>query len=224
MSARLKESDRRSRESKGTRESLLDAAREVLAREGKEGLTVATVARLAGLNRGTAYEHFPSREHLIEATLAGVSDSLVHSVFTHPTDANHPVDSIDIAFVNERIANFAMENPALGRIWLFEVLSSSNPAKDRFWREFTTRFKRFAASEQAQPNIDVEVLSVVILSATFLWPVWASVHARSAAERRTMAQRFARELLRVSLHGSLRSEKYRELDERLRAKLDTDRT
>ena len=73
----------------------------------------------------------------------------------------------------------------------------------------------FAKTGLAQPGIDTEVLSVLFLAGTFLWPVWARSHARTAKERERMAERFAREVLRLTLHGTLRPEKYPELVARL---------
>ena len=40
---------RKKRDPQGTREAILEAAREVLAQDGKEGLSVAQVAQLAGV-------------------------------------------------------------------------------------------------------------------------------------------------------------------------------
>jgi len=108
-----------------------------------------------------------------------------------------------------------MENPALGRVWLFEVLSSNRPSSDPFWRQYASSFERFAKTSLAQPGIDTEVLSVLFLAGTFLWPVWARSHARSAKERERMAERYAREVLRLTLHGTLRPEKYPDLAARL---------
>jgi len=70
----------RKRDPEGTREAILEAAREVLAQDGKEGLSVAQVAQRAGVNRGTAYQHFQTREQLIEATAAWVSEKLYQEV------------------------------------------------------------------------------------------------------------------------------------------------
>jgi hypothetical protein len=104
-----------------------------------------------------------------------------------------------------------MENPALGRIWLFEVLSSKRPANDPFWRQYESAFARFAKTEFAQPGIDVEVLSVLFMAGSFIWAVWARAQARTAKERQQMAERFTREVIRLNLHATLRSEKYPEL-------------
>jgi len=212
---------RKKRDPERTREAILEAAREVLAQDGKEGLSVAQVAQRAGVNRGTAYQHFQTREQLIEATASWVSDKLFRAVFGDPagsrdeSDDGIKVGATDVEAVQERLATFAMENPALGRVWLFEVLSSSRPSNDPFWRQYASSFERFAKTKLAQPGIDVEVLSVLFLAGTFIWPVWARAHARSAKERQQMSERFTREVLRLTLHGTLRPEKYPELAERL---------
>ena len=75
---------RRLRNPEGTREAILEAAREVLAQDGKEGLSVARVAQRAGVNRGTAYQHFQTREQLIEATAAWVSEKLYQRSLRRP--------------------------------------------------------------------------------------------------------------------------------------------
>src|SRR5882762_6444991 len=146
---------RRKRDPEGTREAILEAAREVLAQDGKEGLSVARVAQRAGVNRGTAYQHFQTREQLIEATTAWVSEKLYRAVFGDPTVADsQPVGSINIDSLTEHLATFAMENPELGRVWLFELLSSKRPSDDPFWQQFLSKFERFAKTDLAQPGID----------------------------------------------------------------------
>jgi AcrR family transcriptional regulator len=200
----------------GTREAILEAAREVLAQDGQEGLSVSQVARRAGVNRGTAYQHFQTREQLIEATAEWVSEKLFHAVYGNLVDlAGQTADSVGIRRVTEHLADFAMENPELGRAWLFELLSSRRPASDRFWREYESSFEELAKTEYAQPGIDTEVVSVLTLAGMFLWPVWARAHTRNAKERQQMARRFSREVLRLSLHGTLRPEKFPELDMRM---------
>jgi AcrR family transcriptional regulator len=208
---------RRKRDPESTREAILEAAREVLAEDGKEGLSVARVAQRARVNRGTAYQHFQTREQLIEATATWVSEKMYREVFGDPSIArDQPVETISVEALTYHVAEFAMENPGLGRVWLFELLSSRRPASDPFWRQYESNFELFAKTELAQPGIDAEVASVLILVGSFLWPVWVRAHTRSAKERREMGERFAREIIRMCLHGTLRPEKYPELDAALR--------
>jgi AcrR family transcriptional regulator len=208
---------RRKRDPQSTREAILEAARQQLSQDGKEGVSVAQVAQRAGVNRGTAYQHFQTREQLIEATAAWVSEKLYRSVFGDPAVAvEPPLDSGNIRGVTEHLAEFAMENPEIGRVWLFELLSSRRPTNDPFWQQYVSNFERFAKSEFAQPGIDAEVVSVLLLAGAFLWPVWARAHARSAKERQQMSKRFSREVLRLCLHGTLKPEKYADLEELVR--------
>ena len=53
---------------------------------------------------------------------------------------------------------------------------------------------------------------MLMIAGSFLWPIWARAHTRTAKERQQMAKRFSREVLRLSLHGTLRPEKYKQLD------------
>jgi AcrR family transcriptional regulator len=207
---------RRKRDPGGTRQAILEAAGRLLANDGPEGLSVSQVAQLAGVNRGTAYQHFQTREQLLAATSAWVSEKLCRSVFGDlAADGEQPVESIDPQGVSEHLAEFAMENPELGRVWLFELLSSGRPANDPFWKQYRTNFERFTQTEHAQPDIDVEVVSVLMLIGAFLWPVWAQAQVHNPKERRKMAKRFSNEVVRLSLHGTMRADKYRELDAKL---------
>ncbi|MGH6960893.1 MAG: TetR/AcrR family transcriptional regulator, partial [Dongiaceae bacterium] len=200
---------RRKRDPEGTRAAILEAAGKLLAKDGPEGLSVSQVAQLAGVNRGTAYQHFPTREQLLEATTAWVSERLRLAVFGGQSADG--IRQLDPKEVTEQMAEFAMENPELGRVWLFEALSSNRPASDPFWNQYRVNFEKFADSDAAQPGIDAEVHSVIMLIGTFLWPVFARAHARTAKERQQMAKRFANEMLRLSLYGTMRPEKFPEL-------------
>jgi AcrR family transcriptional regulator len=199
---------RRRRNPEATREEILAAARTVLASDGPDGLSLSKVAHLAGVNRGTAYQHFETREELIKATVTWVSEYLSNTVFgqpdaqgTLPDPSRRPVYQVITGMVD-----FAVENPELGRIWLFEILSSDNPSDDKFFKQFVQATQALASSDLSEGGIDAEVLSVIMLAGYFLWPVWMRGKAKSKKERDAMAQRMRREVLRLSLHGTLRAD------------------
>ena len=206
---------RRRQDPEGTREAILEAASALLAKDGPEGLTVSQVAQLAKVNRGTAYQHFPTREQLVEATTTWVSEKLSHAVFGDSASGDDQTALDDAQGVAERMAEFAMENPALGRAWLFEVLSSKRPTSDPFWHQFKSKLELFAQSDRAQPGIDVDVHAVMMLIGTLLWPVFVRADTRSAKDRRQLVQRFSSEMLRLSLLGTMRPEKFPELSAKL---------
>src|SRR6201990_2761943 len=125
---------RRPRDPEATRKVILEAAMKHLAEYGPDGLSLSEVAHLAGVNRGTAYQHFETREKLIKATAEWVSDKLFRAVFGDPeTIGERRIEQVDVAELTDRLANFAMDNPELGRIWLLQLLSSPDPASDPFW-------------------------------------------------------------------------------------------
>jgi AcrR family transcriptional regulator len=208
---------RRPRDPESTREVILQAARTRLAKDGPEGLSVSEVAHLAGVNRGTAYQHFETREKLIQAATDWISDRMFRAVFGDPDEiGERAVEQVDVADLTDRLGAFAMENPELCRAWLLQVLSSGNPASDPFWKEYEGSLERFAQTELAQDNMDVEVLSVIFLAGTFLWPIWARAHGKGSDDRRALAHRFGHEILRLCMYGNIRPESYPEIAERLK--------
>ncbi|MBG7700961.1 TetR/AcrR family transcriptional regulator [Streptomyces sp. MC1] len=60
--------------SRATRQRLLEAAVACLAERGWAGSTVAVVAERAGVSRGAAQHHFPTREDLFTAAVEYVSE------------------------------------------------------------------------------------------------------------------------------------------------------
>jgi AcrR family transcriptional regulator len=213
--------ERRKRDPEATRISILEAAKTVLARDGAEALSVSSVAKLAGVNRGTAYQHFKVKEELIRATLERVSHQLLEAVFEDgdsggeppegrlvPELANLPDVINRMAAFSLRLADYAVENPDIGRIWLFDVLSRQNPREDVFYKRFEQALRTLAESDASEDDIDTEVLAVLMLTGYFLWPVWVSAHARSKKARKLMARRYATELLRLSMDGVLRSDNH----------------
>lgn len=212
---------RRKRNPESTRNSILEAAKTILARDGAEGLSVSSVAKLAGINRGTAYQHFQVKEDLVRATLDWVSHQLLDAVFEggdldgeRPADLPEPnlehlPDVINgMASFNLRLAEYAIENPDIGRIWLYDVLSRKNPREDVFYRRFEQALRGLASSDAGEQDMDSEVLSVLMLTGYFLWPVWVRSHAKTKKERKVMAQRYAGEVMRLSMHGVLRTDSH----------------
>jgi len=214
--ATKQDNNRRKRDPETTRAAILEAAKTVLARDGAEGLSVSTVAKVAGVNRGTAYQHFQLKEDLVRATLDSVSHQLLDAVFEGggpdgevpegqlKPDRDHMDEVIErMAAFNMRLAEYAIENSDLCRVWLFDVLSRENPRQDVFYKRFEQAVQTLAESDAGIEDVDVEVQSVMILTGYFMWPVWVRAHARSKKARKEMARRYAMEVLRNAMYGVL---------------------
>ena len=176
----------------------------LLSQDGPEALSLSAVAVKAGVNRGTAYQHFETREKLVAATLEEVSERMFRAVFGDPeVIGERDVEKVNMIETTERLATFAMQNPDLCRIWMLQLLGMPDPSSDPFWREYAGSIGRFAQTPLAEPDIDVEAWSIISLAGNFLWPIWARAHSQSEEERLALAGRFTREMLRLSLRGSL---------------------
>ncbi|TXC70244.1 TetR/AcrR family transcriptional regulator [Sphingomonas ginsenosidivorax] len=204
---------RRARDPVATRAAILEAARALIARDGPDGMSVSAVAALAGVNRGTAYQHFATREDLVAATMQSVSDQLFHAAFGDPaTVGDRRVEDVDITLLTTTLADFAVDNPALCRIWFLQLLASDEPAQDPFWREYAGSLRRFTETDLAERGIDSDVFSMLMLAGNFLWPVWTKAHEKTPAQRRELSRRFAIESLRLSMHGTMRAERFPEIE------------
>lgn len=61
--------DAATRSGKHTRQLILDAAAEVMCREGYAGTKLADIAEIAGIKTPAIYRHFPSREDLVDEVM-----------------------------------------------------------------------------------------------------------------------------------------------------------
>ncbi|GAA3392551.1 TetR/AcrR family transcriptional regulator [Streptomyces roseoviridis] len=77
--------------SRATRQRLLEAAVACLAEHGWAGSTVAVVAERAGVSRGAAQHHFPTREDLFTAAVEYVAEERSQALRTLPTQDRRSV-------------------------------------------------------------------------------------------------------------------------------------
>lgn len=184
-----------------SREALLAAARELFAERGPEALTVVGVAKRAGLNRSTAYQHFRKREDLVRAVGAAFA-SEVHELLGQPRALGEQVDFF---------VHYFRERPDIARLWLFRLLAGEGSIPARGWRDYVTRIERLARSPRAQRGIDAEMLGMIAMTSALVWSLMVRERTKSEEEARAETRRFARELERLFLYGALRPEAWPEL-------------
>lgn len=80
MSGRAAARDPKQDRSRATRQRLLEAAVACLAEHGWTGSTVTVVAERAGVSRGAAQHHFPTREDLFTAAVEHVAEERSRAV------------------------------------------------------------------------------------------------------------------------------------------------
>ena len=121
-----------------TREGLLRAAVDVLAEQGWSAATVATVAARAGVSRGAAQHHFPTREALVTATLEQIFADLT-AVTAETTE---PAGDRIAAVVDRAVAIYTgKEFKAALQVW---AAAASDPALRELILPLEAKFARAA--------------------------------------------------------------------------------
>ncbi|GAB08065.1 AcrR family transcriptional regulator [Gordonia amarae] len=136
MTERIPQQER----SRITREGLLRAAVDVLAEQGWAAATVATVAARAGVSRGAAQHHFPTRGALVTATLEQIFADL--TAVTSETTATEPAGDRIAAVVDRAVAIYTgKEFKAALQVW---AAAASDPALRELILPLEAKFARAA--------------------------------------------------------------------------------
>jgi AcrR family transcriptional regulator len=189
----------RVRDPETTRATILAAAQAMMAQHGPSALTVSDVARRAGVNRGTAYQHFPTRERLVAAVLERLGRGTKAVL-----DASAP------ASLNERIddtVQYFVKHPELVRLSLFRMLGGIPHPSEDLWLDYLGRMRQFAASPGTRAGSDGDMLAVILLGATMLW----SLRVQSGGASPAATQRYLRELKRLMLYGVIDPQRHGEI-------------
>ncbi len=183
-------------DAKASRKTLLAAARELFAESGPDGLTIVEVAKRAGLNRSTAYQHFRSREELTHAVAEEFAME-IRATLEEPRGLGEQIDFF---------VHYFHEHPEIARLWMFHLLSGQSRAREG-WDSYLESLDRLAKSPHSLPGIDGEMLGVIGLTSALVWSVMARQHAGDEALALAETNRFAAELERLFLNGT-RSPEY----------------
>jgi AcrR family transcriptional regulator len=90
-------SDRRTRRRELTREKLLHAARGVFARKGIDNTRINEITEAADVGFGSFYNHFDSKEAIVEAVLAETVTAQAAAVDRLTKDLDDPAEVVSVA-------------------------------------------------------------------------------------------------------------------------------
>lgn len=195
-----------------TRKMIIEAAKSLIADHDEKDVSVLRVARVAGINRGTAYLHFADREELIEAVVKQVSEEITSGIFGARDNADKEswgdIEAVDGL---RQMARFFVRNPSLVHVWISHVLLKGKVQEDPLWSHWVHATKQFAVSEYSQTGIDAELLAIAVMGMFFLWPLYIDAQSLDEKDKATAAERLVREALRLSLFGAAKPEKFSEI-------------
>jgi AcrR family transcriptional regulator len=182
-------------DAKASRKALVAAARDLFAERGPDGLTIVEVAKSAGLNRSTAYQHFRSREELTQAVAEDFALEL-REMLKEPRGFAEQVDFF---------VHYFQEHPDIARLWMFHLLAGQSRPREG-WGNYIDSLELVAENPHSLPGIDAEMLGVIGLTSALVWSVMARPHAGSEEAALAETDRFAAELKRLFVTGTRKPE------------------
>ena len=187
-------------DAKASHKALVAAARDLFAERGPDGLTIVEVAKRAGLNRSTAYQHFRSREELSQAVAEEFATEL-SELLEEPRGMAEQIDFF---------VHYFEDHPNIARLWMYHLLADESRPR-RGWGPYLDSLERISRSPKSLPGIDAEMLGVIGLTSSLVWSVMARQRSGSKKAAAEETNRFAGELKRLFLYGALRPEEWPEL-------------
>jgi AcrR family transcriptional regulator len=115
--------NRRERQSLERRERLFRSALDLFARKGFAETTVEDITNAADLGKGTFFNYFPSKEHILLA-FSEMQLAKLKTAFEEMRDANVPVP-VFMRSLGARMTQEPIRNPAIIRILLQAFLTDS---------------------------------------------------------------------------------------------------
>jgi AcrR family transcriptional regulator len=116
--------NRRERQSVERRERLFRAALDLFARKGFAETTVEDITNAADLGKGTFFNYFPSKEHILLA-FGEMQLTKLKAAFEEMRSANVPVP-VFMRSLGARMTQEPMRNPSIIRILLQAFLTDSS--------------------------------------------------------------------------------------------------
>lgn len=131
------------------RRVLLDAAREEIAAHGAQGLSLASLARRAGVAQSAPYRHFADREELLAAVAAEGFDAFSQALLQAAEGGEGALERMSRAYLR-----FGEQNVELYRLMFASGLvpgaAEGSPLKVAALASFQPLLDQVAASERSQ--------------------------------------------------------------------------
>lgn len=144
--------------SRTTRRRLIEAAMDCIGERGWHGVTVAVIAERAGVSRGAAQHHFPTRESLVAAAVELLGEAQLDELRTRA--AGSPGGSSRIEWVVEMLLTLYTGPMFRAALQLWAVASTDEQLRDvlvpleaRVGREAHRVAVELLGVDEAQPGV-----------------------------------------------------------------------
>ena len=170
------------------KEACIQAAREVIAEQGIEGLSLRDVARKLGVSHQAPYRHYPSRDHLLAAIMQrcfeDFANNLDQASQTHTSDA--------LLGMGEAYMRYAAQHPLEYRLMFGtpwpepaahpELVRHAVHAFDLLRNHLLQRLQQRASAPQSDM---LALLAQAELQALF---IWSALHGMASIQQSNVMQ------------------------------------
>lgn len=175
-----------------TRAKLLHATIDLLADKGPDALSVKEAARVAKVSRGVAYQHFQDRDHLLREAKSWLSERLLESL----AGERDPASTEDRVFLAARLV---LNHREASRVMLADAMAGKELRTDQpLYKLLMASLEQFTASGEARADMDLEILSFILLGAIASIIMLSYQHEGDVD---SLARRFTDEYSRILREG-----------------------
>lgn len=159
-----------------TRTTILKAAGKAFSKQGFDGASISSIAKIAGINQSLIYHHFKCKEDLWKQ----VKIDILHEEFGGETPAElfrtDNFKNFITDFIEKRY-DFYLHQPKVRRMVLWQELESKGHAKELHDEEkqaciyaWCKAFQQFQENGEVRPDIDPElaIFTIATLTRTIL--------------------------------------------------------
>jgi AcrR family transcriptional regulator len=167
-----------------TRMKLLRATVDLVADKGHEALSLKEAASKAKLSRGVAYQHFKNRDHLLREAKRYIVERIAAGV--------KQSEGLPLKERVRHDARLILENREATKVLMADALSGRDLLSNHPLYQLTRRLiEEMVADGKARPDVDVEMLTYILLSTTAIMLLVGESHRDIPTE--VLAERFAAE-------------------------------
>ncbi len=144
----------------GTRERILDAALELIARYGIAGMSLQLLADHVGLHKSTLFHHFADKRTIVDQVTRRFMAEVIRRA--EALEQNDPPDLETFVDIAEELDDWFSEHPSLALFVMRDILGPFEPGWGGEQSPETTRFFAIVASwlDRARRSGVVRPLSV----------------------------------------------------------------
>ncbi|TAL72000.1 MAG: TetR/AcrR family transcriptional regulator [Rhodanobacter sp.] len=141
------------------RTATVEAVVELAAKQNPSDITTAAIAQHMGLTQGALFRHFPTKDAVMQAVMAWVTDRLLGRVDEAIANAPTPVAGLEAAFMAH--VDFVVRHPGVPRMLFGELQRpAATPTKKvvkALLQQYAKRVATLLAAGKAQGALDAKL-------------------------------------------------------------------